>query len=54
VLEIVEILGFENGEIITTPIYEFREQGEKNGRVEGELIKVRELSNKDKLRAAGL
>jgi pilus assembly protein CpaF len=54
VLEIVEILGFENGEIITTPIYEFRETGEKNGRVEGELVKVRELANKDKLRAAGL
>jgi pilus assembly protein CpaF len=54
VLEIVEILGFENGEIITTPIYEFRETGEKNGRVEGELVKVRELANVDKLRAAGL
>jgi pilus assembly protein CpaF len=53
VIEIVEILGFENGEIITTPIYEFRETGEKNGKVQGEFVKVRELTHKDKLKAAG-
>jgi pilus assembly protein CpaF len=53
VIEIVEILGFENGEIITTPIYEFRETGEKHGKVQGEFVKVRELTHMDKLKAAG-
>jgi pilus assembly protein CpaF len=53
VIEIVEILGFENGEIITTPIYEFKETGEKNGKVQGEFVKVRELTHRDKLKAAG-
>jgi pilus assembly protein CpaF len=53
VIEIVEILGFEDGEIITTPIYEFKETGEKNGKVQGEFVKVRELTHKDKLKAAG-
>jgi pilus assembly protein CpaF len=53
VIEIVEILGFENGEIITTPIYEFKETGEKHGKVQGEFVKVRELTHKDKLKAAG-
>jgi pilus assembly protein CpaF len=54
VLEIVEILGFENGEIVTTPIYQFIETGEKNGKVQGSLTKINELSNLDKLKAAGL
>jgi pilus assembly protein CpaF len=53
VIEIVEILGFENGEIITTPIYEFKETGEKHGKVQGEFVKVRELTHMDKLKAAG-
>jgi pilus assembly protein CpaF len=54
VLEIVEIMGFENDEVITTPIYEFIETGEKNGKVLGELTKVKNLSNTDKLKAAGM
>jgi pilus assembly protein CpaF len=54
VLEIVEIMGFENDEVITTPIYEFIETGEKNGKVLGELTKVNNLSNTDKLKAAGM
>ncbi len=33
VLEIVEIMGFENGEIVTLPLYQFQETGEENGRV---------------------
>lgn len=54
VLEIVEILGFEEGEIITAPIYEFRETGEQEGKVVGELIKTGELTHTDKLAAAGI
>jgi pilus assembly protein CpaF len=54
VLEIVEILGFENGEIVTVPIYQFIETGEKNGKVQGNLTKINKLSNLDKLKSAGL
>jgi pilus assembly protein CpaF len=53
VLEIVEILGFEEGEIVTAPIYEFHEKGEKNGKVLGELVKVRELTHTGKLKNGG-
>jgi pilus assembly protein CpaF len=53
VLEIVEILGFEEGEIVTAPIYEFHEKGEKNGKVVGELVKVRELTHTGKLKNGG-
>jgi pilus assembly protein CpaF len=53
VIEIVEIIGFEDGEIITTPIYEFKEIGEKDGKVQGEFVKVKEISHRDKLKAAG-
>jgi pilus assembly protein CpaF len=54
VIEIVEIMGFEDGEIITKPLYEFREDGEKDGKVVGELVKVKELTHIGKLKAAGL
>ena len=54
VLEIVEILGFEDGEIVTAPIYEFHENGEENGRVLGELVRVGELTHTDKLKASGM
>ena len=49
VLEITEILGFEKDEILTKPIYEFRETGEEYGKVKGSLVKVRELDNTYKL-----
>ena len=54
VLEIVEILGFEDGEIITAPIYEFQEKGEENGRVQGTLVKIGEIMHTDKLEASGI
>lgn len=50
VLEIVEILGYEEGEIVTKPIYKFTETGEENGRVLGELSRVGELTHTDKLK----
>lgn len=49
VLEITEILGFENDEILTKPIYEFRETGEEYGKVKGSLVKAGELDNTYKL-----
>lgn len=50
VLEIVEILGYEEGEIVTKPIYKFTETGEENGRVLGKLLRVGELTHTDKLK----
>ena len=54
VLEIVEVLGYENGEIITVPLYQFQETGEENGRVVGIFAKADELTHTGKLCAAGI
>lgn len=54
VLEIVEVLGYEDGEIITTPLYQFQETGEENGRVLGSFEKVDELMHVGKLCSAGV
>lgn len=55
VLQIVEIDGYENGEIITHVLYDFTENGERDdGSIIGELVKKGELSNEEKLHAAGI
>lgn len=55
VLEIVEVLGFENGDINLNPLYRFEETGEdKNGSVLGELRKKGELIYVEKLKTAGI
>lgn len=54
VLEIVEILGYENDEIVTAPLYQFRESGEKDGIVEGKLLKINALTHTGKLKASGI
>lgn len=55
VLEIVEITGM-NGECITiNPLFEFRESGDgKREQVTGNLVKVGELCNVEKMQAAGV
>ena len=53
VLEITEILGFEDGEIVTKPIYQFEETGEEKEKVVGRLVKVDELTNIEKLLMKG-
>ena len=53
VLEIVEVLGYENGEIQLQTLYEFQETGEKEGKVYGEWVKLHEIQKKEKLLAAG-
>lgn len=53
VLEITEIVGFEGGEIITKPIYQFEETGEEKNKVIGRLVKVDRLTHTDKLLTAG-
>lgn len=53
VLQIVEVLGYENEEIQLQTLYEFREQKEVDGRIQGEWVKVHEIQKKEKLLAAG-
>ncbi|SCP96369.1 pilus assembly protein CpaF [Anaerobium acetethylicum] len=55
VLEITEIIGYEDGEIITKPLYSFREEGEdEDGRISGILEKRNSLYHRHKLRMAGM
>ncbi|MDE5866511.1 MAG: CpaF family protein [Lachnospiraceae bacterium] len=55
VLEIVEVLGFQDGEIKLNPLYRFEEKGEDNdGKVLGILRQKGELTYVEKLKAAGI
>ena len=53
VLKMVEVLGYEDGEIKLETLFEFQEIREENGRIQGEWVKVHEMQNKEKLLAAG-
>ena len=53
VLQITEIGRYESGKIHTKTLYEFREEGMEHGKIKGRLMKVAELSNQEKLMAAG-
>lgn len=53
VLQIVEVLGYENGEIKLQTLYEFQEKEMINGKIQGEWVKVNEIQKKEKLLAAG-
>ena len=55
VLEIVEVQGFIEGNIVVKPLYQFVETGEdKEGRILGSLEKKGELTYVEKLQSAGL
>lgn len=53
VLQIVEVLGYEEGEIKLQTLYEFQEREMIDGRIQGEWVKIHEIQNKEKLLAAG-
>ena len=53
VLQIAEILGYEEGRIQTKTLYEFREEGMEDEKVKGSIVKVSEIENRGKLMAAG-
>ena len=53
VLQIVEVVGYENEEIQLQTLYEFVEQEVIEGRIQGEWVKVHEIQKKEKLLAAG-
>lgn len=55
VMEISEVAGIQGGEVILNPLYEFRESGEQDGRIQGRLIACgNALLHTDKLRMAGI
>lgn len=55
VLEISEVLDFENGEVQVQPLYVFEESGSpKEEKVRGNLVKKQELFHKDKLKRKGI
>lgn len=55
VLEIAEVDGIKNGEIILNTLYKFQETGiEPDGHIQGRLVKMGTLHSTDKLSAAGL
>ncbi len=54
VLEISEVCGYENGEILIRGLYRFSEEGFENGKVIGSLKKTGELTCREKLERAGL
>ena len=53
VLEIVEVLGVEHGEIQLQTLYEFQEVGMKQEKIQGKWMQRHELQRKEKLLAAG-
>lgn len=53
VLQIEEILGYEEGRIQTKTLYEFREEGMEDEKVKGSIVKISEIENRGKLMAAG-
>ena len=54
VAEISEVLGVEDGEVQLSPLFVFREEAERNGRIVGTLEKTASvLRNTEKLRMAG-
>lgn len=55
ILEISEVLGYENDEIMLHTLYRYQETGQNNmGEVEGMLIREGDIRNDFKLKAAGM
>lgn len=55
ILEILEVLGYENDEIMLHTLYRYQETGQNNmGEVEGMLIREGDITNDFKLKAAGM
>lgn len=52
VLKIEEVLDCMDGRIRTETLYEFREEGMKDEKIEGSLVKAGEIKNREKLVAA--
>lgn len=53
VLEITEVLGYENGRIQLQTLYKFQEEGMEDGKIKGTLMKENEITQREKLLPAG-
>ncbi|MFV0465872.1 MAG: CpaF family protein [Lachnospiraceae bacterium] len=53
VLSVKEVAGIQEGEVRLHTLFEFRETGEKHGRIQGQWAKCGELQNKEKWNLAG-
>lgn len=53
VLKMVEVLGYEDGEVKLQTLFEFQEREVLNGRIQGEWVKLHEIQNTEKLLEAG-
>ena len=53
VLRIEEVLGYCQDRIQTKVLYEFREEGRRDEKIKGCIVKVGEIENRDKLAEAG-
>ena len=53
VLEITEVLGYENGRIQLQTLNKLQEEGMEDGKIKGKLVKESEIVQREKLLAAG-
>ena len=53
VLQIAEVTGYEGDTVQTRTLYEFQEEGMKDEKIQGKLMKVNEIADQGKLLAAG-
>lgn len=53
-LEVAEVMGLENGQIVLSTVYRFSETGEKNGKVVGVWNKEKDLFHRFKFEMAGI
>lgn len=49
VLDIAEVDGMKDGEIVLNPLYRYVERGWRDGRIDGELRRVGKLHHREKL-----
>lgn len=54
VLSVSEVVGYEQGEVLLSVLYEFQETGERNGSVQGIWKKTGSLVHTEKLQQAGI
>lgn len=54
VMEIVEVMGLKDGRVELRPLYQFEEDGEENGRIQGHFVRKNRLENINKLKGRGL
>ena len=53
-LEICEVTGLEEGCVVTSPLFQFCEKGEKDGKILGSWERTGQLLSRDKLTMAGV